>query len=117
MSDEVSCPFCQIAAGRIPARKLFETERVVAFHDVNPQAPVHVLVIPRRHVATLNDLGSDDALLVGELFLAAQRVARELDIAARGYRTLINCNQEAGQSVYHVHLHVLGGRPMGWPPG
>lgn len=111
------CIFCRIAAGEIKADILHQDERVVAFRDLNPQAPVHVLVIPRRHISTTNDLTSADAELVGALLLAAKHVAEREGIASRGYRTLINCNAEAGQSVFHIHLHLLGGRPMGWPPG
>jgi histidine triad (HIT) family protein len=89
----------------------------VAFRDLNPQAPTHVLVIPRRHIATTNDLTDADADLVGRMTLAAKRIAEQDGIAGRGYRTVLNCNAEAGQSVFHIHLHLLGGRPMGWPPG
>ncbi len=111
------CIFCKIAAGEIPADKVLEEEDLVAFRDLNPQAPVHILVIPKRHIATLNDLRPEDAALMGRLHLAAQRIAAEEGIADRGYRTVINCNAEAGQTVFHIHLHLLGGRPMGWPPG
>lgn len=111
------CIFCRIAAGEIKADILHQDERVVAFRDLNPQAPVHVLVIPRRHISTTNDLTPADAELVGAMLLAAKQVAEREGVASRGYRTLINCNAEAGQSVFHIHLHLLGGRPMGWPPG
>jgi histidine triad (HIT) family protein len=114
MSD---CIFCKIAAGEIKAQRVYEDDRVVAFRDLNPQAPLHVLVIPREHIATTNDLTPDQAPLVGQMVLAAQRVAAQEGIAQRGYRTVLNCNAEAGQSVFHIHLHLLGGRPMGWPPG
>ena len=113
MSD---CVFCRIAAGEIPARKLFEDDEVVAFHDLSPQAPVHVLVIPRRHVASLDAAADGDGALLGRLLLAARRAARENGVA-QGYRVVTNSGSSAGQSVFHIHLHVLGGRPMSWPPG
>lgn len=111
------CIFCKIVNGDIPATKVYEDEDVLAFRDLNPQAPVHVLVIPRKHIATANDLQPDDAALVGKMYLAAQQIARDEGISESGYRTVINCNAEAGQTVFHIHLHLLGGRPMGWPPG
>lgn len=114
MSD---CLFCKIAEGKIPAKLAYQDENYVAFHDINPQAPTHVLIIPRRHVATLNDLTAGDNDLVGGMFLVAQKLAAELGIAESGYRCVFNCNAGAGQSVFHIHMHVLGGRAMGWPPG
>lgn len=115
--SESDCLFCKILAGDVPADIVHETDSVIAFRDVNPQAPTHVLVIPRRHIATLNDLVPDDAGLVGELYLAARQVAADEGIARDGYRTVMNCNRGAGQSVFHIHLHVLGGRSLDWPPG
>ncbi len=112
-----SCVFCRIVSGDAPSRLVYEDERVVAFHDINPQAPLHVLVIPRRHVATLNDLGENEADLVGHLYLAARTVARQEGLLQRGYRTVVNCNADGGQTVFHLHLHLLGGRRMHWPPG
>ena len=112
-----NCIFCRIASGDIPANVVYQDDQVVAFRDLNPQAPTHVLVVPRRHVATLNDLGEADAGLVGRMYLAARQIAADEGVAERGYRTVFNCNADAGQSVFHLHLHVLGGRPMGWPPG
>jgi histidine triad (HIT) family protein len=109
--------FGKIARGEIPADLVYEDEDLVAFRDLNPQAPVHLLVIPRKPIPTLNDAGPEDAELIGKLFLAAARVAREAGIAERGYRTVVNCNAAAGQTVFHLHLHVLGGRPLQWPPG
>jgi histidine triad (HIT) family protein len=109
--------FGKIARGEIPADILYEDDDVLAFRDVSPQAPTHFLVIPRKPIATLNDLTPEDAELVGRLFLAAKQVAEQEGIAESGYRTVINCNAGAGQSVFHLHLHVLGGRPMQWPPG
>ena len=113
----MSCLFCRIIASELPSKKIYEDEQLVAFHDVNPQAPVHVLIVPRKHVATLNDLSPDDAPIVGAMVARAAAVAKELGIDARGYRAVFNCNREAGQSVFHIHLHLLGGRPMAWPPG
>ena len=111
------CLFCKMIRGDIQPDTVFEDDQVMAFRDINPQAPMHVLVVPRQHIATLNDLQDGDAELVGRMYLAARQVAEQEGFAERGYRTVINCNAEAGQSVYHLHLHVLGGRPMHWPPG
>ncbi len=109
------CLFCRIVRGEIPATIVAETPECVAFRDINPQAPVHVLVIPREHVASLDD--ARDAALVGRLALVAADIARREGIAESGYRTVINTNADAGQSVAHIHLHLLGGRRLGWPPG
>ncbi len=114
MSD---CIFCKIAAGEIPAEKVYEDDQVVGFRDLNPQAPVHLLLIPRRHIATLNDLSEADEALVGHLCRVAAKVAADEGLAERGYRTVMNCNAEGGQTVFHIHLHLLGGRQMTWPPG
>ena len=111
------CLFCKFVSGEITPNVVYDDQDVLAFRDLNPQAPTHVLVIPKRHISTLNDLQADDAELIGKLYLAAQKVAEEEGIAVPGYRTLINCNAQAGQSVFHIHLHLLGGRAMGWPPG
>ncbi len=111
------CLFCKMVAGTIKPDKVHEDDEILAFRDIHPQAPVHVLVVPKQHIATLNDLTPAHAALVGRLFLVAQRVARQSGIAESGYRTVMNCNRDAGQSVWHVHLHVLGGRVMEWPPG
>ncbi len=111
------CLFCRIVAGEIPASKVYEDDDVVAFNDINPQAPLHVLVIPKRHIATTNDLTAEDDGLVGMLVRRAAAIAAEKGYAARGYRTVLNCNAEAGQTVFHIHLHLLAGRVMGWPPG
>ncbi len=112
-----SCLFCRVAQGATPARVLFADEDVVAFHDITPRAPVHVLVIPRRHITSLAVAAEDDRQILGTLFLAAAEVARRTGIAETGYRVVTNSGSGAGQSVFHLHLHVLGGRPMGWPPG
>lgn len=114
MSD---CLFCKILAGDIPADKVFETDTVLAFRDINPQAPTHVLVIPKKHIATINDIGKSDRELIGDLFLAAKQIAADEGIEESGFRTTMNCNAAAGQTVFHIHLHVLGGRAMDWPPG
>ncbi len=114
MSD---CVFCKMVAGEIEPDRVYEDEEILAFRDLNPQAPVHVLIIPKRHIATTNDLGDADAALVGRLTLAAKRIAAGEGIADSGYRTVLNCNAGAGQSVFHLHLHLLGGRRLGWPPG
>jgi histidine triad (HIT) family protein len=104
-------------SGEIKADIVYENDHVLVFRDINPQAPVHVLAIPKRHVSTLNDLGTDDADMVGQLYLAAKEVAVQLGVAEDGYRTVMNCNALAGQSVFHIHLHILAGRVMNWPPG
>jgi len=113
----MSCLFCRIARGEIPARKVFEDGEIVAFEDINPQAPVHLLIIPRQHIATANELRAEDDGLVGRLHRVAADLARDRKLAERGYRVVLNCNAEAGQSVFHLHLHLLGGRAMHWPPG
>jgi histidine triad (HIT) family protein len=106
-----------MVSGEIKPDVVFEDDDVLAFRDVNPQAPMHVLVIPKTHVSTVNDLLPEHASLVGKMYLAAQTIATDEGVAEPGYRLVMNCNAEAGQSVYHIHLHVLGGRPMSWPPG
>jgi len=111
------CVFCKIVAGQIPAETVYEDDEILAFRDINPQAPVHVLVIPKRHVATLNDIGESDADLMGKLALAAVKVAKAEGLDSRGYRLVTNCLEEAGQAVFHLHTHLLGGRSMRWPPG
>ena len=117
MSSSDDCLFCKILAGEIPADIIFESDDAIAFRDINPQAPTHALIIPRRHVATINDLEEGDAALVGNLFLAAKKIAADEGIADAGYRVAMNCNEAAGQTVFHLHLHLLGGRQLGWPPG
>lgn len=111
------CLFCKIAGGEIPADIVYESDDVVAFRDINPQAPTHVLIIPRRHIATINDIQSGDEDAVGRLFLAAKQIAADEGFAEPGYRVAMNCNEAAGQTVFHLHLHLLGGRQLGWPPG
>ena len=116
MSDE-NCLFCKILSGEIPADLVYESDTAVAFRDINPQASTHVLVIPRKHISTINDIEQDDEAIVGSLYTAARTIAAQEGIAEDGYRAVMNCNEGAGQSVFHIHLHVLGGRSMGWPPG
>lgn len=111
------CLFCKIVAHEIPASIVYEDERLVAFNDINPQAPTHVLLVPKAHIATLNDLSAADDLIVGELVRRAAAIAKERGLSAGGFRTVFNTNREAGQTVFHVHLHLLGGRTMHWPPG
>jgi histidine triad (HIT) family protein len=111
------CLFCRLAAGEIPASIVYEDAQLVAFKDITPQAPTHVLIIPRRHIATLNDLEAGDEALVGEMTRRAAAIAKEQGLAERGYRVVFNCNADAGQTVFHIHMHLLGGRRLGWPPG
>ena len=111
------CLFCKIATGEMRTDLVYEDDELVAFRDINPQAPTHVLVIPRRHIATLNDLDQEDGGIAGKLVLAAKSIAEQEGIAEDGYRAVINCNAGGGQAVYHIHLHLLGGRQMTWPPG
>ena len=113
----MDCLFCKIIAGQIPGALVYQDERLVAFKDINPQAPMHVLVVPRRHIASLNELNAGDDGLVGEMVRRAAALAAEHGHAERGYRTVFNCNADAGQTVFHIHLQVLGGRRLGWPPG
>jgi histidine triad (HIT) family protein len=112
-----SCLFCGIVAGEVPSNLVAEGDEWVAFRDIDPRAPTHVLVVPRRHVATLDDLAAGDSALVGELVEAAAGIAREEGLVEGGYRLVLNCGAGAGQSVYHIHLHLLGGRKFSWPPG
>ena len=114
MSD---CLFCKIVARQIPSKVVHEDERLIVIEDVNPQAPLHVLIIPKAHIATLNDLEPSSDPLIGEMTRRASAIARERGYADRGYRTVFNCNREAGQSVFHIHLHLLAGRSLAWPPG
>jgi histidine triad (HIT) family protein len=111
------CLFCRIVDGRIPAQLEHQDAELVAFKDVNPQAPLHVLIVPRLHIATLNDLTPEDDRLIGSMFRAAALIAAKHGYDARGYRTVFNCHRDAGQTVFHVHLHLLAGRPLSWPPG
>ncbi|MCK5872600.1 MAG: histidine triad nucleotide-binding protein [Methylococcales bacterium] len=110
-----ACLFCKMATGEIKPDIVYEDEKILAFRDINPQAPVHILIIPKVHIATLNDL--EDDVLAGQLLQTATRLAEQEGLSANGYRTVINCNQDGGQEVLHLHLHLLGGRQMSWPPG
>jgi histidine triad (HIT) family protein len=114
MSD---CLFCKIVQRQVPAKVLYEDDRIIAFEDINPQAPLHALVVPKIHVASLNALTREHDALVGEMARCGAALARERGYHERGFRTVFNTNREAGQTVFHVHLHVLGGRPFAWPPG
>jgi histidine triad (HIT) family protein len=112
-----NCLFCKIITGEIPSNKVFENEFCIAFRDIDPQAPTHILVVPRIHKSGLNAFDEEDSELLGHLFLAAQKVAMQEGIAETGYRTVINSGDEGGQTVHHLHIHLLGGRQMTWPPG
>ncbi len=114
MSD---CLFCKMVAGEIQPDVVYETDRVLAFRDIDPKAPTHILIIPKKHISTINDIVAEDAALMGELHLAAKEIASQEGLAELGYRVVMNCNEQGGQAVYHIHLHLLGGRQMGWPPG
>ena len=110
-----SCLFCRIAAGELPSKIAYQDDRVVAFHDIAPQAPVHVLIVPRKHIATLNDVAVEDAALLAHMFQTARNLAEEFGVDQKGYRTVFNVNSEAGQTVFHLHLHLIGGRRLSWP--
>lgn len=111
------CIFCKIIDGQIPANKVFENDELLAFEDVNPVAPTHILIVPKKHVETLNDIGDSDAHMLGKLLVCASKLAAEKNLAGKGYRIVVNCMSGAGQSVYHIHLHLMGGRIFQWPPG
>lgn len=116
MSDQ-NCLFCRILAGEIPASKVYEDDHLFAFRDVNPQSPTHVLLIPKKHISSLNEVSAEDHAVLGHLVRIAPQIARQEGIADSGFRVVINTGADAGQSVRHIHLHVMGGRPMAWPPG
>ncbi len=113
----MGCLFCKIVQGEIPANIAYQNDHVLAFHDIHPGAPTHVLVIPKRHIIGAHEATAEDAALLGEIFLAARNVAEQLGLAESGYRLVVNNGKDAGQSVLHLHMHVLGGRAMAWPPG
>lgn len=113
----MSCIFCKIIDGEIPAKKVFEDEDVLVFHDINPVAPVHVLIIPKKHLAKIADITINDAELMGKLMLTARKVAEQLGVAESGFRLVINNGESANQTVFHLHIHLIGGRAMTWPPG
>jgi histidine triad (HIT) family protein len=114
MSD---CLFCKMVSGEIQPDVVLENDDVLAFRDLSPQAPTHVLVIPKKHISTINEIDAPDSELIGKMYLAAKEIAASEGLSETGYRTLINCNADGGQTVFHIHLHLLGGRAMGWPPG
>lgn len=111
------CLFCKIRDGEIPSETVYENDDIIAFNDVNKQAPTHILIVPRKHIASINDLQDEDAEIMGKMLLAAQDIANFEGIAVDGYRLVVNCNADAGQTVFHIHMHLLGGRNMAWPPG
>lgn len=113
----MNCLFCKIAKGELPAHVVFEDDSIMAFRDINPQAPTHLLIIPKQHIATINQVSDDDELLMGKLILAAKKLAQSEGLSEAGYRLVFNVNSGGGQEVYHIHLHLLGGRQMTWPPG
>ena len=113
----MSCLFCDIVEQRIDSDKIYEDEKLIAFHDIAPQAPTHIIIIPRQHIATLNDVASEQSALVGHMIHIASSLAKQQGLAEDGYRLVMNCNAQGGQTVFHIHLHLLGGRPMHWPPG
>ncbi|WP_252176292.1 histidine triad nucleotide-binding protein [Endozoicomonas sp. 4G] len=113
----MNCLFCKMVAGEIPVDKVYEDDDVLAFRDINPQAPVHVQIIPRKHIATLNDATPEDQAVLGKMMLVASQIAKDEGFSEDGYRTVMNCNSHGGQSVYHIHLHLIGKRQMSWPPG
>lgn len=112
-----NCIFCNIIKGEIPSVKVFENEYVYAFNDISPVAPVHVLIIPKKHIETLNDITPEDAGLISEVYLAAAKIAEQLGVDKTGYRVVSNCGESAGQTVFHIHFHLIGGRDLAWPPG
>ncbi len=111
------CLFCKMVSGVIPCDKVHENEHVLAFRDIDPKAPTHILIIPKKHITTLNEINENDQELLGELLLTAKKIAKDEGIDTSGYRTVFNCNSDGGQTVFHIHMHLLGGRPMAWPPG
>jgi histidine triad (HIT) family protein len=113
----MECIFCRIAQKKLPAKIIYEDGLSVAFEDSNPQAPVHTLVVPKKHISTNLDLKEEDNILIGHLFQVANKIARDKSIADRGFRLVMNCNPESGQTIFHIHLHIFGGRRMYWPPG
>ena len=113
----MDCIFCKIANNEIPSDKVFENDSVLAFRDLSPQAPHHILIIPKKHIATLNDFKNDDALIFGHMGQAAKEIAKSLGVDEKGYRVVVNCNADGGQTVFHTHMHFLAGRGLGWPPG
>jgi len=112
-----NCLFCKIINGDIAAKKVYENEHIIAFNDINPKAPVHILVIPKKHIRSINELNSSDINLAGEIILAAKKIAKDQGVDSKGFRVVFNTNDDGGQTVYHIHMHIMGGRQMQWPPG
>ncbi|MBN2134798.1 MAG: histidine triad nucleotide-binding protein [Acidobacteria bacterium] len=117
MSESPDCLFCKIINGEIPSKKVYEDDSVFAFEDINPVAPIHILIVPKKHIATLNELEDEDTELTGKIVQTAKMIAADKGINEEGYRLIFNCQEKAGQTVFHIHLHILGGRTFGWPPG
>ena len=115
--DMSDCLFCKIVSGEIPCDKIYENDKLIAFRDIDPKAPTHILVIPKKHISSINELEISDQNLAGEILLAAKEIARIENIESSGYRTIFNTNNDGGQTVYHIHMHVMGGRQLHWPPG
>ena len=113
----MNCLFCKIIQNKIPSKRVYEDESILAFEDVSPQAPLHILIIPKKHIPTSLEIEEKDNELIGRMFQVANRIAKERSLAERGFRVVMNCNSEAGQTVFHLHLHLLAGRAMHWPPG
>jgi histidine triad (HIT) family protein len=112
-----NCLFCKIVAGEIPCKKVYENKSIIAFQDIDPKAPIHILVIPKKHIRSINELKKSDKTIAGELLLAAQKISEIEEINDSGFRTIFNTNDDGGQTVYHIHMHIMGGRKMTWPPG
>jgi histidine triad (HIT) family protein len=113
----MNCIFCKIVNKEIASNIVYEDEKVVAFHDINPQAPYHILVVPKKHISTLLEVTEEDKELIGHIYLVINKIAKDLGFDERGYRVVVNCKEEAGQTIFHLHFHILAGRTMGWPPG
>ena len=111
------CIFCKIIAGEIPSTKVYEDDKILAFKDIEPQAPVHIIIIPKEHIKSANDINEENCALIGKIFNAAAKIAKELGISENGYRIVNNCGADGGQTVGHIHFHMLGGRSLAWPPG
>lgn len=112
-----NCIFCKIISGEIPCTKVYEDDMVLSFKDINPEAPVHVLIIPKKHISTLNEITEEDSKLISHILLVAKKIAKELGVSETGYRVVSNCGEDGGQTVQHIHFHLLGGRSLQWPPG
>lgn len=113
----MDCIFCKIVQKQIPSKIVYEDDKVIAFEDINPKAPIHILVIPKKHIPTIIDCNEEDYLIISHIYKIINKIAREKDVAERGFRIVTNCNAEAGQTVFHIHFHLFGGRLMHWPPG